>query len=58
MEDAGNYCLEVFYENGTLLMKREFELRVEAAGNRTNTLQTSKNAVINTVYTTFALRTL
>lgn len=33
VEDSGNYILEVFYENGTQLMRREFVFRVKAAGD-------------------------
>ncbi|XP_026214318.1 uncharacterized protein LOC113161041 [Anabas testudineus] len=31
-EDAGNYSMEVFFENGTRLIRRDFVLRVQAAG--------------------------
>ena len=36
-EDAGNYNLEVFHRNGTILMRTHFLLRVEGEWKRQNT---------------------
>ncbi|XP_055370692.1 uncharacterized protein LOC114869118 isoform X2 [Betta splendens] len=46
IKDSGTYRLEVFYENGTQQMRKDFLLHVEAAGDSSSTVAVSISCLL------------